>query len=71
MSGIILPIFFSRSFIVSGLIFRSLTHFEFTFLYGVRQCSSFILLHVLDQFLQATLHLSVSTPDRLVSAGPQ
>ena len=42
----------SRSFIVSGLTFRSLIHFEFTFVYGVRKCSSFILLQVVDQFSQ-------------------
>ena len=28
--------FSSRSFIVSGLTFRSLIHFEFIFVYGVR-----------------------------------
>ena len=32
-----------RSFIVSGLTFRSLIHFEFIFVYGVRKCSNFIL----------------------------
>ena len=45
-----LPMFSSRSCIVSGLMFRSLIHFEFIFVYGVRQCSSFILLQVADQF---------------------
>ena len=45
-----LPMFSSRSFIVSGLTFRSLIHFEFIFVYGVRKCSSFILLQVVDQF---------------------
>ena len=44
--------FSSRSFIVSGLTFRSLIHFEFIFVYGVRKCSSFILLQVVDQFSQ-------------------
>ena len=44
--------FTSRRFIVSGLIFRSLIHFEFIFVYGVRKCSSFILLQVVDQFSQ-------------------
>ena len=44
--------FFSRSFIVSGLAFRSLIHFEFIFVYGVRKCSSFILLQLIDQFSQ-------------------
>ena len=37
---------------VSGLIFRSLIHFEFIFVYGVRKCSNFILLQVVDQFSQ-------------------
>ena len=39
-------------FIVSGLTFRSLIHFEFIFVYGVRKCSNFILLHVAVQFSQ-------------------
>ena len=42
--------FSSKSFIVSGLMFRSLIHFEFIFVYGVRKCSSLILLQVVDQF---------------------
>ena len=44
--------FSSRSFIVYGLIFRSLIHFEFIFVYGIRKYSSFILLQVVDQFSQ-------------------
>ena len=44
--------FSSKSFIVSGLMFISLIHFEFIFVYGVRKCSSFILLQVVDQFSQ-------------------
>ena len=48
----VLPIFSSRSFIFSGLTFRSLIYFEFIFVYGVRKCSSFILLQVDDQFSQ-------------------
>ena len=52
MSESVLPMFSSRSFIVSGLTFRSLIHFEFIFVYGVRKCSSFILLQVVDQISQ-------------------
>ena len=52
MSESVLPMFYSRSFIVSGLTFRSLIHFEFIFVYGVRKCSSFILLQVVDQISQ-------------------
>ena len=52
MSESVLPMFSSRSFIDSGLTFRSLIHFEFIFVYGVRNCSSFILLQVVDQFSQ-------------------
>ena len=47
-----LSMFSSKSFIVSGLTFRSLIHFEFIFVYGVRKCFSFILLQVVDQFSQ-------------------
>ena len=36
----VLPMFSSRSFLVSGLTFRSLIHFEFIFVYGVRKCSA-------------------------------
>ena len=46
---------FSKSFIVSGLIFRSLIHFEFIFMYGVRECCSFILFLVASQFSQDRL----------------
>ena len=52
MSESVLPMFSSGSFIVSGLTFRSLIHFEFIFVYDVRKCSSFILLQVVDQFSQ-------------------
>ena len=48
----VLPMFSYRCFIVSVLKFRSLIHFEFIFLYGVRKCSIFILLQVVDQFPQ-------------------
>ena len=37
MSESVLPMFSSRSYIVSGLTFRSLIHFEFIFVYGVRK----------------------------------
>ena len=52
MSESVLPMFSSRSFIVLGLTFISLIHFEFIFVYGIRKCSSFILLHMVDQFYQ-------------------
>jgi len=52
MSESVLPMFSSWSFIVSGLTFRSLIHFQFLFVYDVRKYSSFILLHVVDQFSQ-------------------
>ena len=52
MSESVFPMFSSKSFTVSSLMFRSLIHFEFIFGYGVRKCSSFILLQVVDQFSQ-------------------
>ena len=48
----VLCLFSSRSFIVSGLAFRSLIHFEFIFVYGVIKFLTFILLQVVDQFSQ-------------------
>ena len=52
MSSSVLPIFSSKSFIVSCLTIRSLIHFDFIFLCGVRKCSNFILLHIVVQFSQ-------------------
>ena len=49
MSESVLPMFSYKSFIVSGLTFRSLIHFEFMFVCSVRKCSSFMLLQVVDQ----------------------
>ena len=41
MSESVLPMFSSRGFIVSGLIFRSLIHFELIFVSGVKRWSNF------------------------------
>ena len=62
MSSTVLPTFSSKSFIVSGLTFRSLIHFEFIYVYGVRKCYNFILLHVAVQFSQHKLLKSLSFP---------
>ena len=51
--------FSSKSFIVSGLKFRSLIHFEFIFVYGIRKCSN---LHVAVQFSQHHLLKMLSLP---------
>ena len=42
----------SKCFTVSALRFRSLIHFEFITVYGVRECSNFIHLHIAVQFSQ-------------------
>ena len=55
--------FSSKSFIVSGLTFRFLMHFEFSFLYGVRKCSNFILLHVAVQLSWHHLLKRLSLPN--------
>ena len=52
--------FSSKNFVVTGLTFRSLIHFEFIFMCGVRKCSNFILLHVAVQFSQHLLLKRVS-----------
>ena len=61
-----LPMFSSKSFIDSGLPFRSLIHFEFIFVYGVRKSSDFILLHVAVQFSQHHLLKTMSLPHYIV-----
>ena len=62
MSESVLLMCSSKNFIVSDLTFRSLIHFEFIFMYGVRRYSSFILLHVVDQFSQHHLLKIVFSP---------
>ena len=54
--------FSSKDFIVWSLIFRFLTHFEFIFVYGVREGSDIILLHVVIQFSQHHFLKRVSFP---------
>ena len=62
MSESVLPMFSSRIFIVSGLTFSSLIHFEFIFLYGVRKYFNFILFHVTIQFPQQYFLRKLSLP---------
>ena len=52
MSENSLPMFFSRSFMVSCLTFKSLNHSEFTFVNGVREGSNFNDLCVAVQLSQ-------------------
>ena len=62
MSSSVLRMFSSKSFIVSGLTFRYLIHFQFIFVYGVRKWSNFILLHITVQFSQHHLLKRLSLP---------
>ena len=55
MSESVLPMFSSRILTVFSLTFKSLIHFESIFVYGVREYSNFILLHVAVQFSQHQL----------------
>ena len=50
----------SKSFIVSSFIFGSLIRFEFIFVYGVKEHSNFILLHLVVHFSQHHLLKRVS-----------
>ena len=55
----------SKRSIVSGLIFRSLIHFEFIFVYGVRKCSPvvkelvFLPLHIFASFVKDKVSIGV------------
>ena len=55
MSEDILPIFSSRSFMVSCLILKSLSHFELILVYGVKVCSNFTDLQSAVQLFQYCL----------------
>ena len=52
MSEKILPVFSSKSYILSGVAYMSIIHFEFIFVYDVRECFNFILLNIAVQFSQ-------------------
>ena len=56
----VLLMFSSKTFIVSGLTFRSLIHFIFA--YDIRKCSNFMLLHVAVHFPQHHLLKRLSLP---------
>ena len=56
----VLPVSSSRSFMVSGLLFKSSGHCEFIFVYGVRECSNFTDLPVAVQLFQHNLLKKVS-----------
>ena len=62
MSLSVLPMFSSKNVIVYGLTFRYLIHLEFIFVYGVKKCSNFILLHVAVQFSQHHLSKRLFVP---------
>ena len=55
MSGNVLPIISSRSFMVSCLLFKSLSYFEFIFVYGVKECFNVVGLHEAIQLSQHDL----------------
>ena len=54
MSESVLPMFSSRSFIVSGLTFRSLIHFEFTFVYVLESVLVSFFYRLLTSFPSTT-----------------
>ena len=54
MSDSLLPVFSSKRFVVSGLTFRSVIHFEFVFVYDVRECFNFTFYVMLTSFLSTT-----------------
>lgn len=54
------PVFFSKGFIVCGLIFRSLIQFEFIFVYGSRALSRISWLSWLPLLVShPAVHLAV------------
>ena len=70
MSEKVLPLFSSKSFMMSCLMFKSLSHFEFIFVSGVRECSDFIDLHasVRLSFLMQVIYLLAHTACEIIWA---
>ena len=63
MSDIFLPLFSSRTFMVSQLIFKSFIHLEFILVYGVNWWSRFIFfLHVAVQISIPFVEEAIFTP---------
>ena len=62
MSENVLPMFSSRSLMLCCLMFKSLCHFEFIFVHGVRVCSSFTDVHATVQYSQHQLLKRLSFP---------
>ena len=56
MSSSVLPMLSSESFIVSGLIFRSLIHFKFITVYGAYHCCMAAWLWSGEQPRRVILH---------------
>ena len=52
MSEILLPMFSSRNFMILSLTFKSLIHFEFILVCGIRKWFALIFLHISVQFSQ-------------------
>ena len=55
-------LFSSKSFIVSGLTFRSLIHFEFIFVYDVGDYSNFTLPYSCSVFPPALIEEAIFDP---------
>ena len=60
MFEILLPMSSSTIFMVLSLTLKSLIHFKFILIYGVRRWSSFIFLHISIQFSQQYLFNKLS-----------
>ena len=54
MSENALPMLSSRSFIVSYIVFKSLSHFEFIIVHGVKVYANFFDLHAAVQLSQCS-----------------
>ena len=62
MSKNVLPMFSSRHFMMSCLIFKALSSFEFIFVYGVRECFNFNDLYEAEAFPTPLAEKNVFSP---------
>ena len=53
---------------VSGLAFSSLNHFEFIFVYGAKECSNLIVLHVSVNFSSNIVEETIFSPSYVLAS---
>ena len=71
LSEILLPMFYSRIFMISSPTFKSLIHFEFILVYGIKKWSSFVFCTHMSNFTNTIYWIDYHILDSFVYIRPQ